>query len=163
MIKLLAIDMDGTCLDQRSRMTDRTLDVLRKAAKAGDYGCSVYGTKFRVYSAQAGGRCAKGEQNRRMTKKIKDLFRYVITSNGAMVTDVKENEDIVQGSDKKMKMRFRSFPTAEKEKIRHCGACKTPLFLLRESFFTSAGRIVYGKDAAAVLLREKHGRDSFKK
>ena len=59
MIKLLAIDMDGTCLDQRSRMTDRTLDVLRKAAKA------VYGTKFRVYSAQAGGRCAKGEQNRR--------------------------------------------------------------------------------------------------
>ena len=35
MIKLLAIDMDGTCLDQRSRMTDRTLDVLRKAAKAG--------------------------------------------------------------------------------------------------------------------------------
>ena len=25
MIKLLAIDMDGTCLDQRSRMTDRTL------------------------------------------------------------------------------------------------------------------------------------------
>lgn len=65
MIKLLAIDMDGTCLDQRSRMTDRTLDVLRKAAKAGITVCSVYGTKFRVYSAQAGGRCAKGEQNRR--------------------------------------------------------------------------------------------------
>ena len=58
MIKLLAIDMDGTCLDQRSRMTDRTLDVLRKAAKAGI-------TVVRVYSAQAGGRCAKGEQNRR--------------------------------------------------------------------------------------------------
>ena len=35
MIKLLAIDMDGTCLDQRSRMTDRTLDVLRKAAIVG--------------------------------------------------------------------------------------------------------------------------------
>ena len=35
MIKLLAIDMDGTCLDQRSRMTDRTLDVLRKLRKPG--------------------------------------------------------------------------------------------------------------------------------
>ena len=57
--------MDGTCLDQRSRMTDRTLDVTAKSCESRDYGCSVYGTKFRVYSAQAGGRCAKGEQNRR--------------------------------------------------------------------------------------------------
>ena len=65
MIKLLAIDMDGTCLDQRSRMTDRTLRCTAKSCESRDYGCSVYGTKFRVYSAQAGGRCAKGEQNRR--------------------------------------------------------------------------------------------------
>ena len=64
MIKLLAIDMDGTCLDQRSRMTDRTLDVLRKAAKAGITVVPCTG-RNRVYSAQAGGRCAKGEQNRR--------------------------------------------------------------------------------------------------
>ena len=35
MIKLLAVDMDGTCLDGRSRMTDRTLCALRKAAEKG--------------------------------------------------------------------------------------------------------------------------------
>ena len=62
MIKLLAIDMDGTCLDQRSRMN---AGCTAKSCESRDYGCSVYGTKFRVYSAQAGGRCAKGEQNRR--------------------------------------------------------------------------------------------------
>ena len=36
-----------------------------KSCESRDYGCSVYGTKFRVYAAQAGGRGAKGEQNRR--------------------------------------------------------------------------------------------------
>ena len=65
MIKLLAIDMDGTCLDQRSRMTDRTLDVLRKAAKAGITVVPCTGRNLGCISAQAGGRCAKGEQNRR--------------------------------------------------------------------------------------------------
>lgn len=35
MIKLLAVDMDGTCLDSRSRMTERTLIALRRAASAG--------------------------------------------------------------------------------------------------------------------------------
>lgn len=35
MIKLLMIDMDGTCLDSRSRMTDRTLRALRRAAAEG--------------------------------------------------------------------------------------------------------------------------------
>ena len=35
MIKLLAVDMDGTCLDRRSRMTDATLEALRKAAGRG--------------------------------------------------------------------------------------------------------------------------------
>ena len=35
MIKLLAVDMDGTCLDPKSRMTDATLGALSLAAKAG--------------------------------------------------------------------------------------------------------------------------------
>lgn len=35
MIRLLAVDMDGTCLDSRSRITDRTIGALRKAAAAG--------------------------------------------------------------------------------------------------------------------------------
>ena len=35
MIKLLAVDMDGTCLDGRSRITDHTLLALREAAGKG--------------------------------------------------------------------------------------------------------------------------------
>ena len=35
MIKLLAVDMDGTCLDRKSRITDETIRALRDAAAAG--------------------------------------------------------------------------------------------------------------------------------
>ena len=35
MIKLLAVDMDGTCLDGRSRMSAENLAALRRAAEAG--------------------------------------------------------------------------------------------------------------------------------
>ena len=35
MIRLLAVDMDGTCLNGRSRMTEETIRTLRKAADAG--------------------------------------------------------------------------------------------------------------------------------
>ena len=34
-IKLLAVDMDGTCLDGRSRMSRETVEALREAARAG--------------------------------------------------------------------------------------------------------------------------------
>ena len=57
MIKLLAVDMDGTCLDGRSRMTDRTLCALRKAAEKG------------VIIVPATGR-----QGLRMTMRIKGCF-----------------------------------------------------------------------------------------
>ena len=35
MIRLLALDMDGTCLNGRSRMTEETIRTIRKAADAG--------------------------------------------------------------------------------------------------------------------------------
>ena len=34
MIRLLALDMDGTCLNGRSRMTEETIRTIRKAADA---------------------------------------------------------------------------------------------------------------------------------
>ena len=92
--------MDGTCLDQRSRMTDRTLDVLRKAAKAGitvvpctgrNLGCIPHRLAAGVL------RESKTEDD----EKNKDLFRYVITSNGAMVTDVKEKKTLFRALIKK--------------------------------------------------------------
>ena len=159
MIKLLAIDMDGTCLDQRSRMTDRTLDVLRKAAKAGitvvpctgrNLGCIPHRLAAGVL------RESKTEDD----EKNKDLFRYVITSNGAMVTDVKEKKT-VQGSDKKRRCAFDPF-RLPKRKIRHCGACKTPLFCSGKAFYFGRPHCLRER-CSGGLLREKHGRDSFKK
>ena len=35
MIKLLAVDMDGTCLNGKSRMSESTVDALKKAAENG--------------------------------------------------------------------------------------------------------------------------------
>ena len=48
-------------------------------------------------------------------EKNKDLFRYVDHFKRSYGDRCKRKEDIVQGSDKKREMRFRSFPTAEKK------------------------------------------------
>ena len=147
MIKLLAIDMDGTCLDQRSRMTDRTLDVLRKAAKAGitvvpctgrNLGCIPHRLAAGVL------RESKTEDD----EKNKDLFRYVITSNGAMVTDVKEKKTLFRALIKK-EDALSILPDCRKEKFGIAAHVRHRYFA-QGKLFTSAGRIVYGKDAAAV-------------
>ena len=138
MIKLLAIDMDGTCLDQRSRMTDRTLDVLRKAAKAGitvvpctgrNLGCIPHRLAAGVL------RESKTEDD----EKNKDLFRYVITSNGAMVTDVKEKKTLFRALIKKedalsrnldlkisLKLIFSFFPKGAASARRPVSQIKRP-------------------------------------
>ena len=147
MIKLLAIDMDGTCLDQRSRMTDRTLDVLRKAAKAGitvvpctgrNLGCIPHRLAAGVL------RESKTEDD----EKNKDLFRYVITSNGAMVTDVKEKKTLFRALIKK-EDALSILSDCRKEKFGIAAHVRHRYFA-QGKLFTSAGRIVYGKDAAAV-------------
>ena len=55
MIKLLAVDMDGTCLDGRSRMTDRTLCALRKAAEKGIIIVPATGRNLNVSPPAGGG------------------------------------------------------------------------------------------------------------
>ena len=131
-----------------------------KSCESRDYGCSVYGTKFRVYSAQAGGRCAKGELKPKMTKKQRSvsLCDHFKRSYGDRC---KRKEDIVQGSDKKRRCAFDPF-RLPKRKIRHCGACKTPLFCSGKAFYFGRPHCLRER-CSGGLLREKHGRDSFKK
>ena len=89
------------------------------------------------------------------------MFRYVITSNGAMVTDVKEKKTLFRALIKK-KMRFRSFPTAEKKN----SALRR---MIRHRYFAQGKLFYFGRPhclrerCSGGLLREKHGRDSFKK
>ena len=118
-----------------------------KSCESRDYGCSVYGTKFRVYSAQAGGSVLR-ESKTEDDEKNKDLFRYVITSNGAMVTDVKEKKTLFRALIKK-EDALSILSDCRKEKFGIAAHVRHRYFA-QGKLFTSAGRIVYGKDAAAV-------------
>src|SRR5699024_2220547 len=99
MIRLLAVDMDGTCLDSRSRITDRTIGALRKAAAAGIQVVPTTGRSMTcVPHRLAAGTIRKtsGGKGRAAddARKNRGLFRYVITSNGAQVTDIEKSQAI---------------------------------------------------------------------
>ena len=73
MVQLLAVDMDGTCLNSRQHISDRTLGALRRAAEAG---IEIVPTTGRT------GTCLPSDL------KEEHYIRYVITSNDARVTDI---------------------------------------------------------------------------
>ncbi len=73
MIKLLAVDMDGTCLNRKSLMTEETRKALEIAAKSG------------IIVVPTTGRCLYCLPHQLMGRR--DIYRYVISSNGAKVTD----------------------------------------------------------------------------
>ncbi len=79
MIKLLALDLDGTCLTTDVICTDRTLKAMQEAARAG---VTVVPTTGRSRSL--------------IPESVQDLegIRYHITSNGATVTDLKTDQAI---------------------------------------------------------------------
>ena len=82
-----------------------------------------------------------------MTRKNKDLlFRY--DHQRSYGDRCKRKEDIVQGSDKKRRCAFDPF-RLPKEKFGIAAHVRHRYFA-QGKLFTSAGRIVYGKDAAAV-------------
>ena len=147
MIKLLAVDMDGTCLDGRSRMTDRTLCALRKAAEKGIIIVPATGRNLECIPH----RLAAGTLRRTGTPDDhanKGLFRYVISSNGARVTDIFERKTIFQASVKHEdaltlleKCRGKGLGIASH--VRH-------RYLLQGRFLTTAGLLIYGKDAKGV-------------
>ena len=80
MIRLLALDMDGTCLNGRSRMTEETIRTIRKAADAGIIIVPTTGRPLTCLPY-------------RLTQE-KGLYRYTITSNGAQVVDLEEKKTI---------------------------------------------------------------------
>ena len=79
MIKLLAVDMDGTCLDSEGRMSDKTLAALRYAAENGITVVPTTGRNINCLPAKI---------------KNESFYRYVISSNGALVVDLAENKEL---------------------------------------------------------------------
>ncbi|MBQ8503062.1 MAG: HAD family phosphatase [Clostridia bacterium] len=76
MIKLLAVDMDGTCLNSKGDMTDNTLNALKKAAESGVIVVPTTGRNITC-----------------LPRKIQNesFYRYVISSNGALAVDKEED------------------------------------------------------------------------
>lgn len=153
MIKLLAVDMDGTCLDSRSRMTDGTLSALRRAASAGitvvpatgrNMGCIPH----RLAAGTIDGPVLSYRGRHDDAAKNRDLFRYVISSNGAVVTDIREKKSV-----------FRAMIPRD-EVISLLEACREirlgnaahicHRYLMEGRLLTMAGRFIYGRDAAGV-------------
>ena len=71
-MQLIAVDMDGTCLNSRNRISRRTMDLLREASRK----TLVVITTGRCYS------CLPAQ-----IREMIDLFPIVITSNGARIIE----------------------------------------------------------------------------
>lgn len=79
-IRIFAIDMDGTCLNSHNRIDPETIVMLYRAKQAG---IEIVPTTGRSLSCLP-------HQLRPLT----DLYRYVISSNGAVITDTETGKDI---------------------------------------------------------------------
>lgn len=139
--------MDGTCLDGRSRMTDRTLRALRKAAEKGVIIVPATGRNLECipHRLAAGTLRSTGTPDDHANQ---GLFRYVISSNGARVTDIRSRKTIFRASVKREdamalfeKCRGKGLGIASH--VRH-------RYLLQGRFLTAAGLMIYGKDAKGV-------------
>lgn len=130
MIKLLAVDMDGTCLDPKSRMSEKTVDALRTAAKKGIIVVPTTGRNLNCIPHRL---------------KKENFYGYAITSNGACVIDLKENKKIYNSC--------IPWETAVKilDEFDGKGVGITAQidndYYLQGKLLSLAGRIYYGKDS----------------
>lgn len=133
-IKLLAVDMDGTCLDGRSRMSRETVEALREAARAGITVVPATGRNLHCLPHRL-----EGER---------DIYRYVISSNGAVVTDCRTGKDLLRS------MIPKETALGLLRDCRRTGAGITAHlhheYLIQGRLLVLLGRLIYGKDARGV-------------
>ena len=131
MIRLLAIDMDGTCLNGRSRISPRTMAALEAAHNA------------RILIVPTTGRPLTCLPH--LLAARRDLYRYVITSNGARVTDLQTSQTLFQAEIPKdtalsLLKDLRSLHMGRTAHVNHD-------YLVQGQILHAMGRIIYGKDA----------------
>ena len=132
-MKVFAIDMDGTCLNSKNRISEENIRWMHRAKEAG---IEIVPTTGRPLA------CVPGQLT---TEK---LFCYVITSNGAAVIDTQTGETIFQA--------LLPQETAE-DLIRACSgpglgitAHVNRQSLTQGRLLTAIGRLTYGPDAAST-------------
>lgn len=86
MYKAIFLDMDGTLLNSQKEVSDKTIETLYRLAKKG------------IEIVLVSGRCNKSikyiAQNR-INKKY-SIIRYIISTDGTLIKDIKENKIIYQ-------------------------------------------------------------------
>ena len=130
MIKLLAVDMDGTCLNSKSQMSEATVAALKKASESG---ITVVPTTGRNLTCLP----------HRLQKE--SFYRYVITSNGAGVVDLKDNSRIF---DLQIPCRT-AYELLDKCAGKGFGTAAhiNENYFVQGRFFSLIGRLIYGEDA----------------
>ncbi len=143
MIKLLAVDMDGTCLAGRGVMTDETLTALQQAA---DQGIIVVPTTGRNLFCLP----------YRLAQRGSSLYRYCISSNGGRVTDIEKKKTLFRAmlpKDTALEIleKCRPLPLGLASHMNH-------RYLIQGRPFARMGRIIYGRDAQGICcVKDMYG------
>ena len=130
MIKLLAIDMDGTCLNDKHRISEENLAAMRAAAASGIWVVPTTGRTTTCLPLQLQG---------------ETFYRYIISSNGADVADRGKQTSLYRAQ----------IPCGQAAALlRECGAAGLGLsihakhrFIVQGAGLNLLGRAMYGPDA----------------
>jgi len=132
-MKLFAIDMDGTCLNSRARISAKTMDALRQAAAAGIEIVPATGRTLSCLPHQL---------------KKENFIRYVISSNGAVITDIKLQK-VIHRSMIPTRMALDLLAELSRTKIGICLHAFNKVFF-QGNKLTLLGKAAYGQDACGV-------------
>ena len=147
MIKLLAVDLDGTCLDDNNNFPLPTLNALKKAQKSGVEVVICTGRAFDCLPTAI---------------KKESFYRYAICSNGALIFDREKGERIYNNS-----VNYLEFiPILKECQSLNLGITLTvgcqhiiegeKLYLMAKSFFKSdVDKSILTADAVSYLLSRK--------
>lgn len=134
MIKLFAVDMDKTCLNDKNQMSDETLQALQNIAKQG------------IIVVPTTGRSLECLPHR---LKKQDFYRYVISSNGAKVTDIQENKTLFRSEIKKEEALAFIHECSEKKLGRTAHIHHQ--YLIEGKLLYKFGQLIYGEDAHQAI------------
>ena len=130
MIRLLAVDMDGTCLNRKNQICEQNMAALRRLVQSG------------IQIVPASGRACTCLPHQLRAAPL--LFRYAITSNGARVDDVRGHCLFCQ----------EIYPDTALSLLSDCQTLRIGVsahirreYLLQGRLLQMMGKAVYGKDA----------------
>lgn len=134
MIKSIALDLDGTCLNSRNQISINTMSALKEAAKRGMEIVFVTGRAYAALPAQI----------------LQETFyRYVITSNGADILDVKTGESIYR-SQIPLNIAQPLLTDAKRSRLG-LSVHVDHEYVIEGRFLYDLGRVVYGKDSEQAI------------